>query len=116
MKKHGQRVGDSKTLTYVSWQEMKRRCTQPHRHNYANYGGRGIKVCDRWLKSFTAFFEDMGRRPSRWYTLDRKDPNGNYEPSNCKWSTRIAQANNKCAGDLKANVLRAQMGRMEATV
>jgi len=61
---------------------------------YPNYGGRGIIVCDRWLESFENFFADMGKKPEG-YTLERKDVNGNYEPSNCKWATIHEQAANK---------------------
>ena len=75
--------GMTKTRTYKSWQSMKRRCYSENHDAYYRYGARGIKVCDRWLESFENFYEDMGDRPDKC-TLDRIDPNGNYEPSNCR--------------------------------
>lgn len=74
---------------------MRRRCNDPKRHNYKYYGGRGIKVCDRWDKSFLNFLEDMGERPSSIHTIDRIDNTGNYEPSNCKWSSMQEQCLNR---------------------
>jgi len=78
---------------YVSWMNMKGRCLNPNHRDYAIYGGRGISICDRWL-NFEEFLEDMGHRPSRRHTLDRINPDGNYESSNCRWATPIQQARN----------------------
>lgn len=76
--------------TYRSWQAMLRRCLTPTNHVYKHYGGRGIKVCERWLK-FENFLVDMGERPEG-KTLDRwPDKNGNYEPGNCRWATQQEQ-------------------------
>jgi len=74
---------------------MLERCYNKQDIGYQNYGGRGIKVCDIWKESFFNFLEDMGERPSTDYSLDRMDNDGNYDPSNCKWSTIEEQANNR---------------------
>lgn len=79
-----------------AWRNMKRRCDSPCRQDYHRYGGRGIKVCERWRDSFLAFYEDMGPRPSDQHTLERVDNDGNYEPSNCVWKTRKEQGQNRC--------------------
>jgi hypothetical protein len=82
------------TPTYRSWVAMKTRCFNPARGDYHLYGGRGITVCKQWRQSFACFLADMGERPEG-RTLDRLDPNGNYEPSNCRWATVEEQARNK---------------------
>lgn len=81
------------TPTYNSWMSMLQRCTNKKHEKYPNYGGRGIKVTERWRK-FENFFGDMGKRPKE-KTLDRINVNANYEPSNCKWSTQQEQHNNR---------------------
>lgn len=85
--------GLSKSSTYQSWQAMKNRCYNKKQKSYANYGAIGIKVCPAWRDSFTAFLTEMGERP-KGTTLDRKDPFGNYELGNCKWSTPLEQSRN----------------------
>lgn len=86
--------GMSRTRTYSSWIGMKQRCYDKKSLRYKNYGGRGIKVCDRWLNSFENFLEDMGVRPDGNFTLDRVDVDGDYCPENCRWADAKTQANN----------------------
>lgn len=78
-----------------TWRNMIARCTNPNHKDYRYYGGRGIRVCGRWLDSFANFYADMGSRPRGAYSIDRIDNDGNYEPSNCRWATAIEQNMNK---------------------
>lgn len=84
------------TAEYRAYWNMLQRCRNPKTYRFDRYGGRGITVCKRWRKSFLNFIADMGHRPSPRHTLDRfPNPDGNYEPSNCRWATWKQQANNK---------------------
>ena len=87
--------GGKRRSEYKIWDGMKQRCLNPNHTYYSEYGGRGITICERWRKSFVEFLNDVGPRPSRKHTLDRKDNDGNYEPGNVRWATRIEQENNK---------------------
>ena len=79
--------------SYCAWLNMHRRCKRTDLKDYPNYGGRGIRVCPEW-EDFTAFYHDMGSPPIGG-SLDRIDNNGNYEPGNCQWTTKRAQARNR---------------------
>ena len=86
--------GLSGTRTYLSWIDMRRRCSDDKRRSFKDYGGRGIKVCEAWANSFENFLADMGECPSG-LTLERDDVNGDYTPQNCRWATVLEQGRNK---------------------
>lgn len=89
--RHGQ--AKARTRTYRTWYSMRNRCNNPSNRNYRLYGGRGITVCERW-DLFENFLADMGERPEG-RSIDRIDPDGNYEPSNCRWATPKEQIHNR---------------------
>lgn len=91
-RRHGVTHGLSYTPAYKSWSGMMSRCYVPTNGSFLRYGGRGISVCERWRgpEGPANFYADMGERPEGM-TLDRIDPDGNYEPSNCRWVTPSEQ-------------------------
>ena len=112
--KHGQTIGGV-TKEYRAWCHMKERCTNEMNHAYKDYGGRGIRVCGRWLLSFADFLEDVGQAPSKNHTLERIDVNGHYEPGNIKWATWREQhanrRNNVWAEGFGKKLILAEWGR-----
>ncbi len=93
--KHGYSRRAKRSLEYNFWLNMKSRCLNPNDPHYANYGGRGIKICQAWMDSFKAFLSDVGFRPSPNTSLDRIDTNGNYELGNVRWASRSEQQRNR---------------------
>lgn len=91
--KHGHASNGRETPEYKAWKNMRRRCENPNHPRYKDWGGRGIKVCERW-HDFRNFYADMGPKPGPEFSLDRKNNNGNYEPENCRWATRSQQQRN----------------------
>lgn len=92
-KEYNTKHGLSTTSTYTIWHDMVRRCTDPRRIRYSQYGGRGITVCDDWMY-FENFVRDMGQRPNK-LTLERKDNDKGYSKDNCIWATQLQQSRNK---------------------
>jgi hypothetical protein len=100
--------GMKKMPEYRTWCAMKERCSRPKNISYKNYGAKGIKVCERWRTSFQAFFADMGAKPSPKHTIDRIDPSGNYEPTNCRWATYKEQFDNTSNPKFAENIGNAE--------
>ena len=98
--------GKKHEYIYNVWRGIKARCDNKKATGYANYGGRGILVCDRWKNSFSLFYRDMGERPSFYHQIDRIDNDGNYEPDNCRWVTAAENGQNR-----RTNILNWYMVR-----
>lgn len=91
---HGNTHGLSNTPEYRHWINMISRCENPNTPGYEHYGGRGIRVCERWRINFENFYSAMGQRPSKRHSLDRVRVNGHYEPGNCRWALPKTQSRN----------------------
>ena len=108
--KHGEKSYYKNSTEYSTWVKMRGRCNCVTNPRYSEWGGRGIKVCDRW-NDFSNFLEDMGRKPTPKHSIDRIDNNGHYEPSNCRWATLNEQANNK-----RSNILMTFKGKTQTMI
>lgn len=102
---HGATTGRAETREYVAWKAMIQRCEYAGASSYPQYGGRGIRVCEAWRRSFEKFFADMGPKPSAIHSMDRIDSTGNYEPGNCRWATRTEQNRNRASAVLSREKL-----------
>lgn len=98
---HGLRYSDE----YRIWLGMKNRCLNPKARKYDDYGGRGITICDEWKDDFIAFYRDMGIRPTKNHSVDRRDNDKGYSKDNCYWATRSEQGNNR-----RGNILYTRNG------
>jgi len=107
MGKANKRHGMYGSGEWRSWALMKSRCSNPKATSYERYGGRGVRVCQRWVTSFENFLTDMGKRPSPVHTLERKNNQGNYEPANCRWATRAEQSHNRRSTKLRLESVKA---------
>ena len=103
--------GMAKTSQYIVWINMRSRCRNPKDKYYPNYGGRGIKVCDRWYDSFTAFWEDMNSGYQSHLMIERKNNNGDYCKENCRWGTQNRQSNNR----RNSTFITTPLGKMTVT-
>lgn len=105
---HGATKGGKQTPEYKTWIKMIERCENRNCRSFVNYGGRGVRICAEWRRSFETFLRDMGLKPSSKHTIERIDNDGDYEPDNCQWAMMKEQARNK-----RNNVLLTHEGRMK---
>jgi hypothetical protein len=114
--KHGDRNPHATTKAYRAWHSMIQRCRNPNGRDWKDYGGRGITVCPAWQASYVNFKKDMGE-PQLGRSLDRIDTNGDYEPSNCRWSTAEQQQNNRrCNRVVAYNGEKVSIGKLARIV
>ena len=99
--KHGHCRGPKVSKLYDCHRNMVQRCTNPNKERFPIYGGRGIKVCDRWLNSFEDFAKDVGEPPSPKHSLDRIDSDGNYEPGNVRWASHVPAATQQARQEIQ---------------
>lgn len=111
-KTHGHTPKGERSATYSSWLGIRARCLSPKAQYYDRYGGRGIKVCDRW-RTFENFLADMGEKPAG-LSIDRIDNDGNYEPGNCRWATPVEQTRNSTRVKLSVDLARDVHRRISA--
>lgn len=126
---HGQGHPKARTSEYRTWEGLQQRCCNPSYHSFANYGGRGITVCDRWrngeggIGPFECFIADMGMKPSALHSIDRVDVDGHYSPENCRWATPKQQSRNRrdchyveCAGRRMALIEACEVSGVKYTL
>jgi len=113
--RHGEARDKGRSPEYNSWATMIQRCHNPRNTAFSYYGGRGIIVCDRWRHSYQAFLQDMGRRETLKYTLDRIDKDGNYKAANCRWATKSQQQYNRRPPHLRTRCKRGHAFTPENT-
>lgn len=92
---HGHNTKSGATSEYVAWNNVRSRCHEVNSTSFKDYGARGIQMCQRWKDSFVNFLSDMGLKPTAAHSIERRDTNGDYEPSNCYWGTDEQQRRNK---------------------
>jgi len=110
------RWGEFPRIEYMAWYNLTRRCCDARHQDFARYGGRSIRVCERWRFDFMAFLSDMGPRPSPAHSIDRRDNDGGYEPGNCRWATRSQQQRNKSRVHHAVGAYRRHDGQWHACI
>lgn len=93
--RHGHNRAQQPTSEYMAWLSAKKRCDKFNNRSFHRYGARGIQMCTRWHQSFECFLQDMNPKPDPSYSLDRIDPDGDYEPTNCRWAPIDVQSRNR---------------------